>query len=152
LFRCPYTARILRQGGHRWIEVGDFLTGTFYRPPEIINNYLLQAMGTPWYFGIAPSPDGQTWVLYFEDDKNTVYLFYPAQNTWKTLVLEVLTYTWVWSPDSQMVAFTDWTRGQTELFAATADGTKRWSLGTFPRYTYVTWDKCGGIEAVLRGD
>jgi len=111
-------------------------------------------MDRGWYFGIAPSPDGQTWVVYFEDDRDTVYLVQPAQNAWKILAQDVLSYTWVWSPDSALVAFTDWTNDThaLTLFAATADGSRLWNLGTFPRYDYVAWDKCGGIGALLRGD
>jgi hypothetical protein len=160
---CRFTARVLQQGTRRWVEVGDLSTGTFYSLPDELANTLPPNLLDPtdpdsrWNFWISTAPNDQTWVVRFQggNAQSVVYLFHPADQHW-TLApqsnpdIDKVT----WSPDSQRIAFFQQLSGSTEatLYAITADGSRLWDLGDFPSYENPTWEKCGGIEAVLRGD
>jgi hypothetical protein len=102
-------------------------------------------------------------MVYFQvsDDQGTIYFFRPADQKWTLLYQDTDYYDpsidkVTWSPDSQRMAYIRWIPGNPapNLFVTTVDGSRQWNLGYFPYPWYggLVWDKCGGIEAVLRGD
>ncbi len=167
--QCRFTARILQQGSRRWVEIGDLFTGTFYPLPETLTSTLPPNFfdyPSPyrwWAFWVIPSPDDQTWMVYFQvsDYQGVVYFFRPDDQQW-TLFYQDTDYfdpsidKVTWSPDSQRMAYTRWIAGRPAptLFVTTADLSQQWALGYFPRdrVERMAWEKCGGVEAALRGD
>lgn len=159
--RCRFTARTLRQGERQWLEIGDLSTGAFYPFPEAMHSTLPPRLFEPqrlnlvtWPFEVTPSPDDQTWLVSFGG--GTVYRFQPASQSWSIFAQNGIStgVPLTWSPDGRWAAFARQVNYNPalNLFVAAADGSQPRDLGYFSNYKNLTWGKCGGIEAIIRGN
>lgn len=159
-----FAAVIWQHNEETWIDLADLMSGRTFHLPVTIDGVtpLSQNDSVPeyrWTLDYFPSPAEDTWLILASGEERTraLYRFVPARNAWSLFFhdrdFRNPISNLAWSPDSRLVAFTNKIRGDPSpsLFVMDADGSRQWNLGYFPHYGYLSWERCSGLGALLRG-